>query len=133
MEAVLEEIIAINPDKEYETYNGIPEEKEMAGARHGRIGARLIITLGHYVVSNDLGVVYGPDTTFKVGEADRLPDISFVAINRIPEDGDPEGLWDIAPDLAIEIVSPTDIYQKLMNIWMRACRKSGWCRRKTKQ
>jgi Uma2 family endonuclease len=115
MAAVLEETVALDPDKEYETYDGVSEEKAMAGARHGRVGARLIITLGQYVVSNDLGVVYGPDTTFKVGEDDRLPDISFVAIERIPEDGDPEGLWNIAPDLAVEIVSPNDTYQKLMN------------------
>ena len=115
MEAVLEETITLDPDKDYETFNGIPEEKAMAGARHGRVGTRLIITLGQHVVNNDLGVVYGPDTTFKVGEDDRLPDISFVALDRIPEDGDPEGLWDIAPDLAVEVVSPNDIYQKLMN------------------
>ena len=115
MAAVLEHTITFDPDKEYETYHGIAEEKEMAGARHGRVGVRLSATLFNFVEAHNLGVIYGPDTTFKVGEDDRLPDISFVSINRIPEDGDPEGLWDIAPDLAIEIVSPNDIYQKLMN------------------
>ncbi len=115
MAAVLEKIITLNPDQEYETYDGIVEEKEMAGARHGRVGVRLSATLFNFVDAHNLGVVYGPDTTFKVGEDDRLPDVSFVALDRIPEDGDPEGLWDIAPDLAVEIVSPNDIYQKLMN------------------
>ena len=73
MEAVLEARITLDPDKEYEIVDGVPEEKEMAGARHGRVGARLIIALGHYVVSNDLGVVYGPDTTFKMERNERSP------------------------------------------------------------
>ena len=115
MAAVLEKIITLNSEKEYETYDGIPEEKEMAGARHGRVGVRLSATLFNFVDAHNLGVVYGPNTTFKVGADDRLPDISFVTLDRIPEEGDPEGLWDIAPDLAVEIVSPNDIYQKLMN------------------
>jgi Uma2 family endonuclease len=46
---------------------------------------------------------------------ERLPDISFVSINRIPEEGDPEGIWQIAPDLAVEVISPNDIYTKVMN------------------
>ena len=115
MAAVLENTIALDPEKEYEIVNGIPEEKEMAGARHGRVGARLIIELGHYVVSHDLGVVYGPDTSFKMERNERLPDISFVAAERIPEDGDPEGIWQIAPDLAVEVISPNDVYRQVMN------------------
>ncbi len=115
MEAVLEPTTTLDPDKDYETYHSIPAEKAMAGARHGRVGMRLGAYLFNFVEAHNLGVIYGPDTTFKVGEDDRLPDISFVVLDRIPEDGDPEGLWDIAPDLAVEVVSPNDIYQKLMN------------------
>ena len=92
MAAVLEKTLTFNSDHEYETYDGIPEEKEMAGARHGRIGVRLSATLFNFVDAHNLGVVYGPDTTFKVGADDRLPDISFVTLDRIPEEGDPEGL-----------------------------------------
>ena len=36
-------------------------------------------------------------------------------VDRIPEDGDPEGMWQIASDLAVEVISPTDIYTKVMN------------------
>jgi Uma2 family endonuclease len=115
MEAVLEPTIALDPDKEYEIVDGVPEEKQMAGARHGRVGARLIIELGHYVVRHGLGVVYGPDTTFKMERNERLPDIAFVAAERIPENGDPEGSWNLAPDLAVEVISPNDIYTKIMN------------------
>ncbi len=100
-------------DKEYEIVNGIPEEKEMAGARHGGVGARLLIKLGIYIEKNNPGGIYGADTTFKIGLNSRIPDISFVATARIPAEGEPEGGWPFAPDLAVEIVSPTDLYEKV--------------------
>ncbi len=115
MAAVLEHTIALDPDKEYEIVNGVPEEKEMAGARHGRVGAKLATRLSMYAEANDLGVVYGPNTAFKIGMNERLPDVSFVSIDRIPEDGDPEGMWHIAPDLAVEVTLPNDTYVKVMN------------------
>lgn len=115
MAAVVEETITLDPDKEYEIVNGVPEEKEMAGARHGRVGMRLGARLSMFAEENDLGVVYGPDTTFKVGANERLPDISFVSAERIPEGGDPEGIWQLAPDLAIEVISPNDVYERLMD------------------
>ena len=41
--------IVLNPDKEYEIVDGRPQEKEMGGARHSGIGARLIARLATYV------------------------------------------------------------------------------------
>ena len=38
--AVMTEV-ALDLGKEYELVNGKPEEKEMAGARHGGVGSRL--------------------------------------------------------------------------------------------
>lgn len=115
MEVVLEETLTLDPDKDYETFNGIPEEKAMAGALQGGVGARLIVLIGHHALIHQLGTVYGPDTTFKVEGQDRLPDVSFVSVDRLPAEGEPITAWDIVPDLAVEIVSPNDIYQKLMN------------------
>lgn len=37
----------------------------------------------------------------------RAPDVSYVRAERIPEDV-PEGFWELAPDLAVEVVSPGD-------------------------
>ena len=115
MEAVLEETITLDPDKDYETFNGIPEEKAMADALHGGVGARLLVLIGHHALVNQLGTVYGADTTFKVEGQDRLPDVSFISVDRLPAEGEPLTAWSIVPDLAVEIVSPNDIYQKLMN------------------
>ncbi|NOT61623.1 MAG: Uma2 family endonuclease, partial [Acidobacteria bacterium] len=44
---------------------------------------------------------------------ERIPDISFVAAERIPPTGSPLGVWQIAPDLAIEIISPNDLHERV--------------------
>lgn len=38
----------------------------------------------------------------------RAPDAAFVASDRIPKTGVPVGYWPFAPDLAVEVVSPSD-------------------------
>jgi Uma2 family endonuclease len=105
--------VAYATDQEYEVVNGILEAKEMAGARHGGITARLLTKLGAYLEVEGIGDLYTPDTTFIIGKNERLPDIGFVSAERIPEDGEPEGIWQIAPDLAIEVISPNDFYEKV--------------------
>jgi len=107
--------VAVDPEREYEIINGQLEVKEMAGARHGGVTARLLIKLGVFIEAHALGSVYTPDTTFKIGGNDRLPDISFVAAERFPEEGEPEGLWQIAPDLAVEVISPNDLWEKVQS------------------
>jgi Uma2 family endonuclease len=104
--------IAFDTDRDYEVVDGKMEEK-MAGARHGRVCARLIVRLGAHVETNGLGGIYTPDTTFQIGSNERLPDVSFVSSARIPEEGDPIGKWEIAPDLAVEIISPSDSWDKV--------------------
>ena len=105
----------LHPDKEYEIVAGQPEEKIMGGARHGGVGARLIVRLGSHVEAYQLGGVYGPHTTFQIGENQRIPDVAFVAASRFPVEGEPEGIWPIAPDLAVEIISPYDLYEKVIS------------------
>ena len=112
MQAVLD--VILDPDKEYEIVNGIPEERPMAGARHGSIIMRLGARLVNYVEAHQLGEVYSPDTTFIIGRNQRLPDLGFVFAARIPADGEPEGIWEMAPDLAVEVISPNDIYTKVV-------------------
>jgi Uma2 family endonuclease len=105
----------LHPDKEYEIVAGQPEEKTMEGARHGGVGARLIVRLGSYVEAHQLGGIYGPDTTFQIGENQRIPDVAFVAASRFPAAGEPEGIWPMPPDLAVEIISPYDLYERVIS------------------
>lgn len=102
----------LDPDKSYEIVNGQPEEKEMPGARHSGICSRLNRKLGNYVEANKLGETY-PEANFQIGDRERIPDLAFVSAARIPSEGEPETKWPMPPDLAIEITSPNDFYEKV--------------------
>jgi Uma2 family endonuclease len=107
--------VTLDPEKSYEIVDGQPEEKAMAGARHGRVVMRLGARLEMHVEQHQLGGIYGPDTTFQIGRNERLPDLAFVSAARMPEGSEPEGIWSIAPDLAIEVVSPNDLWEKVQS------------------
>lgn len=112
MQAAME--LALDAEKNYELVNGVPEEKEMPGARHGMIAARLLVRLGGFVETNQLGVAF-TEVNFNLGRNERIPDLSFVAADRIPAEGIPDGVWQIPPDLAIEVISPNDLHEKVSN------------------
>jgi Uma2 family endonuclease len=104
--------VALDPDKLYEIVDGQPEEKEMPGARHGGICTRLAIKLGMYLTANQLGELYA-ETSFQIGANERIPDLAFVSAARIPPEGEPDTKWPMPPDLAVEVISPNDLYEKV--------------------
>jgi Uma2 family endonuclease len=42
-----------------------------------------------------------------------LPDIAFISAARIPPEGEPDDKWPMAPDLAVEVISPNDLWVKV--------------------
>jgi Uma2 family endonuclease len=86
-----------------------------AGGRHGAVILRLTLRLGPFVVERKLGHMFESSTGFrwpgrKVDRPDnvRSPDLSFVAAGRFPEEREPVGFPELAPDLAVEVLSPND-------------------------
>lgn len=106
--------VTLDPERSYEIVNGEPEVKEMPGARHGKIASRLDRRLGTFVEANRLGEVF-VETSFQIGGNDRIPDLAFVSLDCLPPEGEPETKWPFPPALAIEIVSPSDFYEKVYN------------------
>lgn len=104
--------LALDEEVDYEVVDGRKEAK-MAGARHGRTIMRLGWRLAMHVETNRLGEVYSPDTTFQIGAQDRLPDLSFISVSRLPAEGAPIGKWEMPPDLAVEVISPNDAWDKV--------------------
>src|SRR5262249_3840015 len=43
----------------------------------------------------------------------RMPDAAFVATDRLPVDGSPDGYIKVAPDIAVEVVSPNETYEEV--------------------
>jgi Uma2 family endonuclease len=93
-----------------ELVEGELREMTPAGGDHGEIGMRLGWRLAQFVETQHLGVVYNSDTGFRLArdpDTVRCPDVGFIARERYARF---RGVVDRAPDLAVEIVSPSDTY-----------------------
>ena len=73
---------------------------------HSKISVNVIRYLDRHVRENQLGEVH-VEATFQVGERALKPDVAFVSTSGL--DGDENTGFPIPPDLAIEVVSPTDV------------------------
>ena len=90
----------------YEYVKGELIQMPPTSGEHGDISMSLVVFLGPYVRKNQLGRVYTSDTGFRIGDRVLMPDIAFVSSARLPEDR--RKAFEIPPDLAVEVVSPTD-------------------------
>ncbi len=111
-----DELLNLPGDQRRELVKGELHNMAPAGFDHGRIIMKLARLLSNYVVDHNLGVVLGAETGFKLAknpDTVRAADVSFVAASRIPKDAQVFGFWDGAPDLAVEVVSPTDTVEEV--------------------
>lgn len=128
-----EELLAL-PDtgKRYELVRGDLKEMTPAGARHGTVAMRLASRLDRHAEESQLGVVLAAETGFRISrdpDTVRAPDVSFVARERIPPGGPPEGYWELVPDLAVEVVSPNDTaaeVQSKVQMWLESGVRLVW-------
>lgn len=82
-----------------------------AGARHGKIAAEIAWHLRTYTRQNPIGDVYGAETGFRLARGPDVvlgPDAAFVRAERLPPEAEQDRFLALAPDLAVEIVSPSD-------------------------
>jgi Uma2 family endonuclease len=102
----------IEVPKGFEWIDGQAVEKPDMGLESSRVASRLNRLLDTHVTSNDLGFIFDSEAGYQisVGSSRRVrkPDLSFVARGRFPEDRIPRGNSTIAPDLAVEVISPND-------------------------
>jgi Uma2 family endonuclease len=116
----------------YELVRGQLITMPPAGNIHGNRTMRLGWRLAQHVESNDLGVVYAAETGFKLTsnpDTVRGADIAFVSRTRLEEVGDVEGYWPGAPDLAVEVISPSDTYTEVeekVAEYLQAGAKAVW-------
>ena len=99
--------------KGYEFVNGKLEKKEMPTAKHSGIAGRVFLELGIFLKNNKFGRAYGDNTLFKIGANRRIPDAAFVSNSKIPATGEPFDIWDFAPDIAVEVISPSERHNEV--------------------
>lgn len=112
-----------DPPLTVEDYERLPEEQlyrleldrgrvvrePRPGLDHQWLAARFIGRLLRY--AEDAGGIVLTEAGFVLSDDPatvRIPDVAYVSEDRLPDEGVPRGMGRMAPDLAIEIVSPSN-------------------------
>ncbi|MGV0028654.1 Uma2 family endonuclease [Phormidesmis priestleyi] len=111
-----EAFMALSKDgHRYELVNGELVDMGNSGALHGYVCSLLLAALMGFVLPNKLGVILDSSTAFKMKNGNkRSPDISFFAKERLQGMTElPSGFLDGAPDLAVEVLSPSNTVEEI--------------------
>jgi Uma2 family endonuclease len=98
-------------DFHYELIEGELERMSPATPEHGWIENWFGWRIRGHAEANQLGEVFGSSAGYFFGHnPDTLlePDVSFVRAERLPPGSDWRAFFDIAPDLVVEIISPSE-------------------------
>lgn len=96
-------------DGRYELIHGELVEMTPAGGEHGAVGMDFGAHVWNFVRERRLGKVYNADTGFRLGpKLILVPDVAFVRADRVPPASEHRKILRFAPDLVVEVASPTD-------------------------
>ena len=98
----------------HELVKGVLLTMPLTGIEHSRISSRLYTKLSGFADQHQLGEVYGGDAGFIINAAEKTvrgPNVSFIDKKRIPVEV--KGFFPMPPDLAVEIISPNDLYSEV--------------------
>jgi len=127
-----EELLRLNlPNKRTELVRGVLVVREPAGYQHGDVAMRLAAAIFTHVQARGLGRVFAAETGFTLAwkpDTVRAPDVAFISTARLP-DPPPRGFAELAPDLAVEVLSPDDrpgeVLAKVAD-WLNAGARLVW-------
>jgi Uma2 family endonuclease len=106
--------------EQFDTFIHLPENRDrrfeliaegvvevVSSNKSSALAARFIHYLYGFVDAHNLGHVTGPDGGYAVAGERYIPDVAYVSYDRQPQLTN-DAYFPVAPDLAVEIVSPTD-------------------------
>ena len=107
----VEDLETAPPQGRWELIDGELVELTPAADEPSSIGATILGFLGPFVRERKLGRLYGADGGFVLFPARptvRVPDVAFVRADRAPQGSARKGFPRLAPDLAVDVLSPSD-------------------------
>lgn len=127
-----DDLLTMPDGDRYELVNGELVERNLsmesswiAGEMHRRIA--------NFVIERGLGWAYPEGTSYQCFREEsrrvRKPDTSFIMTQRLPNGPLPEGHCPMAPDLAVEVVSPNDLFYEVdikVDEWLHAGTRLVW-------
>jgi Uma2 family endonuclease len=107
------DLLALSDDENrYELVRGDLLMMSPSSPVQGRFATRFIYALMRYVDETAAGEVFTAEPGFVLRaepeQVIRASYVAFVCRDRIPPEDQQGGFWPIAPDLAVEIISPSD-------------------------
>ena len=87
-----------------------------AGSEHGKVAARILVSLGIHVVEHEIGEVFAAETGFRIAsnpDTVRAPDAAFVSHHRLESAEPTKAYLSLAPDLVVEVISPNDSFSEV--------------------
>jgi Uma2 family endonuclease len=117
-----EDFELLDDDKKYEIIDGELYEVAPANPEHARIAYRIVAKVSQFDPELKLIEGFIADGPFRLvleTESVVVPDVAFMRVERMPPDAEIEKRVDQAPDIAVEIMSPSDRISVVMRKVMR--------------
>ena len=112
-----EDLLALPNERDFELVHGELVERT-TGTESAFVAGRLFHLIFAHVELNRLGWAFSDGTGYLLplerSDTVRKPDVSFVSFQQLPAtDAFPKGYMKLAPDLAVEVVSPNDLAEEV--------------------
>ncbi|MGI8669361.1 MAG: Uma2 family endonuclease [Aridibacter sp.] len=86
------------------------------GALHGAVTEELASRMSWFVKKHNAGRIFAAETGFILNEGTvRGIDIAFVGNEKLKEHGIPEKYFPVAPDIAVEVISPGNTFDEIQD------------------
>jgi Uma2 family endonuclease len=131
-----EDLIDLPDGHKYELVKGVLLTMSPSGFNHGRVTMNLSAFLASYIKANNLGVACAAETGFKLEhnpDTVLAPDFAFISKERPVQHS--LGFLEMAPDLAVEVMSSTKTRRKaetkatqwlsfgVQSVWLVSCQQ----------
>jgi Uma2 family endonuclease len=98
----------------FELVNGEVRRVSPSDLQASAIAVRMASKLLVFVEENQLGLVTGADGGYTLDDENmRAPDAAFISVERLRQQLDPAKFGAVAPDLAVEVMSPHDLASEI--------------------